>query len=92
MIPAASGATVLRRPEQACVARHEPRQDRADDRAALRQIIPTASAGAGVFGSRQRQCITILLDPGRFLNRLQIDLILNLPRMAAASIDRGNFD
>jgi hypothetical protein len=39
--------------------------------------------------SRYRRDITILLDPGRFLNRLLVDLILILPRMAAASFDRG---
>jgi hypothetical protein len=40
-----------------------------------------------------RQCITILLDPGRFLNRLVADLILILSRtiMAVASIDRGKW-
>jgi len=32
----------------------------------------------------------ILLDPGRLLNRLLVDLILNLPQRATASIDRGN--
>jgi hypothetical protein len=44
-----------------------------------------------MFRSQQRRCTTILLDPGRFLNRLAADLILTLPRMtpAAASIDRG---
>jgi hypothetical protein len=37
-----------------------------------------------------------LLDPGRFLNRLLIDLILNLPRVrlprliTVISIDHGN--
>jgi hypothetical protein len=50
------------------------------------------SAGAGVFGNWERQCITILLDPGRFLNRLLVDLTLNLPQMAAASFDHGNLD
>jgi hypothetical protein len=44
-----------------------------------------------MFRSQRRQCTTILLDPGRFLNRLVGDLILILPPMtlAAASIDRG---
>src|SRR5260370_10201589 len=43
------------------------------------------------FGCVHRRYIRILLDPGRFLNRLAIDLILVPPRiiMAAASIDRG---
>jgi hypothetical protein len=45
----------------------------------LWQIIPTTPAGAGVVWSPPRQCITILLDPGRFLNRLMVDLILILP-------------
>jgi hypothetical protein len=45
----------------------------------LWQIIPTTSAGAGVVWSPQRRCIMILLDPGRFLNRLLVDLILILP-------------
>jgi hypothetical protein len=43
------------------------------------QIIPTTPAGTGVVWSPQRRCITILLDPGWFLNRLLVDLILILP-------------
>jgi len=31
-----------------------------------------------------------LLDPGWFLNRLSIDLMLGLPQIQATSIDRDN--
>jgi len=39
--------------------------------------------------ARHRRRITILLDPGRFLNRLLTGLILMLPAIVIASIDRG---
>jgi hypothetical protein len=50
------------------------------------QIIPTLSARSDIFFEvRRRRCITILLDPARFLNRLAPDLILILPPRSAAA-------
>src|SRR5260221_527251 len=54
--------------------------------------MPILSGGPGTFRSPRRQCITILLDPGTFLNTLAADLILTPPRTTtvAGSIDRRN--
>ena len=67
MIPAGFGATVLRRPESSL---RGPRRT-----ASWKKI-----GRSGAFSGRHRRCITILLDPGRFLNRL-LGLILAQPAM-----------
>jgi hypothetical protein len=70
------GATVLRRREYGCVARNEPPHGK-------------TLAVQVRFRGRHCRCITILLDPGRFLNRLLNGLILMQPAIAVASIDCG---
>jgi hypothetical protein len=79
MTSAAFGATVLsaqNNPEKPLPRRHRRET-------VFRQIIPTTIAAASLISGGRRQCITILLDPGGFLNRLLVDLILVLPRVTA---------
>src|SRR5260221_7776802 len=54
--------------------------------------MPILSGGPGTFRTPRRQCITILLDPGTFLNTLAADLILTPPRTTtvAGSMDHHN--